>query len=185
MELVASPCVLMLDEPTSGLDSTASAKVVEALYDLTRVEGMTVIAVIHQPSAYIFEQFDQLLLLQKGGGLVYSGPPLLAGGYFAGLGFLPDGGGGKNVADFLLDVVGGARQPDDLHAVVQQYLQWREREHLQQGGGNSGCGGTSGCGGDDDGGGGGQRALVDQRLHKVRGRDLSKDPPTDCTAAHH
>ncbi len=36
--------------------------------------GRAVICTIHQPSTYLFEMFDSLLLLKKGGQVVFFGP---------------------------------------------------------------------------------------------------------------
>lgn len=61
------------DEPTSGLDSTASKLVVQCLQRVAR-SGVTVAAVIHQPSWETFCLFDDLILLAKGGLTAYAGP---------------------------------------------------------------------------------------------------------------
>jgi ABC-type multidrug transport system ATPase subunit len=73
VELAAKPEVLIfLDEPTSGLDSQSSWAICAFLRKLAD-HGQAVLATIHQPSAVIFEQFDRLLLLAKGGKTVYFG----------------------------------------------------------------------------------------------------------------
>ncbi|KAI9477693.1 P-loop containing nucleoside triphosphate hydrolase protein [Coemansia mojavensis] len=72
IELVSKPKILFLDEPTSGLDAQASYKVVHLLRRLA-AEGQTILCTIHQPSALLFEQFDRLLLLVRGGRAVYFG----------------------------------------------------------------------------------------------------------------
>ena len=72
-ELVAKPSLLLfLDEPTSGLDSQSSWAIVQVLKDLAKA-GQAILCTIHQPSATLFEQFDRLLLLKKGGQTVYFG----------------------------------------------------------------------------------------------------------------
>ncbi|KAI9475344.1 putative ABC transporter G family member 11 [Coemansia mojavensis] len=73
VELVSRPKILFLDEPTSGLDAQASFKIVQFLRRLA-AEGQTILCTIHQPSALLFEQFDRLLLLARGGHTVYHGP---------------------------------------------------------------------------------------------------------------
>ena len=73
MELVSNPQLLFLDEPTSGLDSQAAENV---LITSRRVAdtGVPVLCTIHQPSAQLFEFFDSIILLAKGGYLIYFGP---------------------------------------------------------------------------------------------------------------
>lgn len=73
MELVTFPSVLFLDEPTSGLDTRSATLVAGVMHDISR-QGVTVVATIHQPSQSIFRQFDELLLLRRGGWVVYFGP---------------------------------------------------------------------------------------------------------------
>jgi len=72
VELAASPSIIFLDEPTSGLDSRAALIVCRALRTIAST-GRTVIATIHQPSSAVFELFDDLLLLKKGGQTVFFG----------------------------------------------------------------------------------------------------------------
>ena len=72
-ELVAKPSLLLfLDEPTSGLDSQSSWAIVQVLKELANA-GQAILCTIHQPSAILFEQFDRLLLLRRGGQTVYFG----------------------------------------------------------------------------------------------------------------
>ncbi|KAJ2826222.1 ATP-binding cassette transporter snq2 [Coemansia erecta] len=72
VELVSKPKIMFLDEPTSGLDAQASFKIVQIMRRLA-AEGQTILCTIHQPSAMLFEQFDRLLLLVRGGKTVYNG----------------------------------------------------------------------------------------------------------------
>eukprot|EP01135_Chromosphaera_perkinsii_P007607 Nk52_evm63s914 gene=Nk52_evmTU63s914 len=105
LELVADPSILFLDEPTSGLDSSTSLELCYTLRDIARRKRMVVAAVIHQPSPGAFAQFDDLLLLGKGGRTVYTGPVEEAEAYFNSIGFpMPKG---ENPADFFLDVTSG------------------------------------------------------------------------------
>ncbi|KAH8050940.1 ATPase [Aureococcus anophagefferens] len=64
--------VLFLDEPTSGLDSRAALVVIRAVANVAKT-NRSVICTIHQPSAALFLAFDRLLLLKKGGKMVYFG----------------------------------------------------------------------------------------------------------------
>jgi len=73
VELVANPAILFLDEPTSGLDSRA-AQVVMRCIKRVAASGRAVVCTIHQPSVVIFEAFDSLLLLRRGGQTVFFGP---------------------------------------------------------------------------------------------------------------
>lgn len=74
VELVAKPeLLLFLDEPTSGLDSQTSWNILQLLRKLTHENGQAILCTIHQPSAMLFEQFDRLLFLAKGGRTVYYG----------------------------------------------------------------------------------------------------------------
>ncbi len=73
LELLSDPKILILDEPTSGLSSKDSEKLIQTLNNL-KLEGKIILATIHQPNPDIFQSFDKLLLLDKGGVQVYFGP---------------------------------------------------------------------------------------------------------------
>ncbi|KAG4438299.1 hypothetical protein IFR05_006234 [Cadophora sp. M221] len=73
VELAAKPeLLLFLDEPTSGLDSQSAFNIVRFLRKLASA-GQAILCTIHQPNAALFENFDRLLLLQRGGQTVYFG----------------------------------------------------------------------------------------------------------------
>ncbi|XP_073127803.1 pleiotropic drug resistance protein 2-like isoform X2 [Henckelia pumila] len=73
VELVANPSIIFMDEPTSGLDARAAAIVMRAVRN-TVDTGRTVVCTIHQPSIDIFESFDELFLMKRGGQVIYAGP---------------------------------------------------------------------------------------------------------------
>lgn len=75
LELIREPAILFLDEPTSGLSSRDSENIMDLLKELT-LKGKLVFVVIHQPSSDIFKMFDQLLILDCGGFLIYNGDPI-------------------------------------------------------------------------------------------------------------
>eukprot|EP01012_Entosiphon_sulcatum_P000011 TRINITY_DN0_c1_g1_i1.p1 TRINITY_DN0_c1_g1~~TRINITY_DN0_c1_g1_i1.p1 ORF type:complete len:1430 (-),score=273.60 TRINITY_DN0_c1_g1_i1:211-4500(-) len=108
VELVANPSIIFMDEPTSGLDTRGALKVMKAARRIAD-SGRAVICTIHQPSAELFELFDSLLLLARGGKTVYFGPiganseTLLA--YFERHG-APPCAEHYNPADYILDVIG-------------------------------------------------------------------------------
>ncbi|CAO2652844.1 Nn.00g022550.m01.CDS01 [Neocucurbitaria sp. VM-36] len=73
VELAAKPKLLLfLDEPTSGLDSQSSWSIISFLRKLASA-GQAILCTIHQPSAILFQEFDRLLFLARGGKTVYFG----------------------------------------------------------------------------------------------------------------
>ncbi|XEV04742.1 hypothetical protein FSHL1_010029 [Fusarium sambucinum] len=108
VELVAKPSLLFLDEPTSGLDAQSAFQICRFMRKLA-MSGQTIICTIHQPSAALFEAFDVLLLLAKGGRTTFFGPTGKDSAtvlkYFADNGASPDGE--VNPAEFIVDVVQG------------------------------------------------------------------------------
>jgi ABC-type multidrug transport system ATPase subunit/uncharacterized tellurite resistance protein B-like protein len=81
LELIREPAILFLDEPTSGLSSKDSENIMDLLKDLT-LKGKLIFVVIHQPSSDIFKMFDNLLILDSGGYLIYNGNPVDSITYF-------------------------------------------------------------------------------------------------------
>ena len=67
VEMAAKPQLLLfLDEPTSGLDSQTAWSICALLRKLAD-NGQAILCTIHQPSAILFQTFDRLLFLAKGG----------------------------------------------------------------------------------------------------------------------
>ncbi|KAF2607343.1 hypothetical protein F2Q68_00043973 [Brassica cretica] len=66
LEILTRPQILFLDEPTSGLDSASAFFVIQALRNIARDGGRTVVSSIHQPSSEVFALFDDLFLLSSG-----------------------------------------------------------------------------------------------------------------------
>lgn len=152
--------MLVTDEPTSGLDSANAKGVVDALVRVARA-GRVVIMSIHQvrlphascsscrrltlrcsprlllftrlqPRSYIWGQFDSLLLLGKGGEVVYNGRRERCIDHFAELGYPAPTD--YNPADFLLDMVAGL---DPIEAA--------RLENAGYDGRGRGCGVVLGC----------------------------------------
>ncbi|KAL3646851.1 ABC transporter G member 39 [Castilleja foliolosa] len=107
VELVANPSIIFMDEPTSGLDARAAAIVMRTVRS-TVDTGRTVVCTIHQPSIDIFEDFDELLLMKRGGRVIYAGPlgqrsqKLVE--YFEAVPGIPRIEKGYNPATWMLDI---------------------------------------------------------------------------------
>ena len=137
VELAASPSVLFLDEPTSGLDAR-SAKIVMAGIRKIASTGRTVVCTIHQPSAEVFEMFDNLLLLKRGGETVFFGDLGIKAAhlisYFSSLPGTPPIEAGMNPAAWMLDVIGaGVEARSQAVDFVQAFALSAEHQALTDG----------------------------------------------------
>ncbi|KAK8467132.1 hypothetical protein PHAVU_008G261600 [Phaseolus vulgaris] len=130
VELVANPSIIFMDEPTSGLDARAAAIVMRAVRN-TVDTGRTVVCTIHQPSIDIFEAFDDLLLMKRGGRVIYGGKlgvqSQIMTDYFQGLNGIPPIPNGYNPATWVLEVTTPATEEKlnvdfaDLYKNSDQY----------------------------------------------------------------
>ncbi|KAL3676896.1 hypothetical protein R1sor_026844 [Riccia sorocarpa] len=113
VELVANPSIVFMDEPTSGLDARAAAIVMRTVRN-TVDTGRTVVCTIHQPSIDIFDAFDELLLMKRGGHVIYAGPlgrhsqKLVE--YFEAIPGVPKIKEGSNPATWMLEVSSVSRE---------------------------------------------------------------------------
>ncbi|KAF8011668.1 hypothetical protein BT93_J2067 [Corymbia citriodora subsp. variegata] len=113
VELVSNPSIIFMDEPTSGLDARAAAIVMRTVRN-TVDTGRTVVCTIHQPSIDIFESFDELLSLKRGGQVIYAGPlghhscHLI--NYFEGIQGVSKIKDGYNPATWMLEVTSPAQE---------------------------------------------------------------------------
>ncbi|RVW34147.1 Pleiotropic drug resistance protein 2 [Vitis vinifera] len=111
VELVANPSILFMDEPTTGLDARAAAVVMRTVRN-TVDTGRTVVCTIHQPSIDIFEAFDELLLMKRGGQIIYAGAlgrnshKLVE--YFEAVPGVPKVRDGQNPATWMLEISSAA-----------------------------------------------------------------------------
>ncbi|KAF9555496.1 pleiotropic drug resistance ABC transporter [Agrocybe pediades] len=142
VELAAKPQLLLfLDEPTSGLDSQSAWAIMAFLRSLAD-NGQAILCTyctshsyIFQPSAELFEVFDRLLLLRKGGQTVYFGDVGKNAqsiiNYFERSGARKCGDG-ENPAEYMLDVIGAgatAVTDRDWHDV---WLKSKEKTELEE-----------------------------------------------------
>uniref|UniRef100_V5NX96 PDR protein 5 n=1 Tax=Vinca minor TaxID=60093 RepID=V5NX96_VINMI len=113
VELVANPSIVFMDEPTSGLDARAAAIVMRTVRNIVNT-GRTIVCTIHQPSIDIFESFDELLFMKRGGELIYAGPlgpksfKLIE--YFEAVEGVPRIRSGYNPATWMLEVTSSAEE---------------------------------------------------------------------------
>ncbi|OBT88820.1 hypothetical protein VE02_03130 [Pseudogymnoascus sp. 03VT05] len=132
VELAARPQLLLfLDEPTSGLDSQTSWSICDLLDKLTR-NGQAILCTIHQPSAILFQRFDRLLFLAKGGNPVYFGPigdnASVLTSYLERNGAAPCGIT-QNPAEWMLEVIGAA--PGSSTTIDWTHV-WRASKEYQE-----------------------------------------------------
>lgn len=132
VELAAKPDLLLfLDEPTSGLDSQTAWSISLLLRKLSN-HGQAILCTIHQPSAILFQQFDLLLLLAKGGRTVYFGPigtnsqNLI--GYFERYGARACAEE-ENPAEWMLEVIGAAPGSTSMR---DWPVTWKESREFQE-----------------------------------------------------
>ncbi|KDP36994.1 hypothetical protein JCGZ_06050 [Jatropha curcas] len=113
VELVANPSIIFMDEPTSGLDARAAAIVMRTVRN-TVDTGRTVVCTIHQPSIDIFEAFDELFLMKRGGEEIYVGPlgrhSTHLVNYFEGIEGVSKITDGYNPATWMLEVTTPAQE---------------------------------------------------------------------------
>ena len=74
LELIREPTILIVDEPTSGLSSVDAEAVMNMLKEQT-YKGRLVIITIHQPGSDIYKMFDRIMIMDKGGYMIYYGNP--------------------------------------------------------------------------------------------------------------
>lgn len=131
VELAAKPDLLLfLDEPTSGLDSQSSWAIVQLMRRLAEA-GQSILCTIHQPSATLFEEFDRLLLLKKGGQTVYFGP--IGKNSRMLLDYFEENGARKcekteNPAEYILEAIGAgatASVKEDWHDIWKKSSQFK------------------------------------------------------------
>ncbi|OCF76740.1 ATP-binding cassette, subfamily G (WHITE), member 2, PDR [Kwoniella mangroviensis CBS 8886] len=132
VELVAKPALLLfLDEPTSGLDSQTSWNILQLLKKLQE-HGQAILCTIHQPSAILFEQFDRLLFLARGGKTVYYGQvgekSHILIDYFVRNG-APPCPPGENPAEWMLSAIGAA---PGSHTDVDWHKAWLNSPERQE-----------------------------------------------------
>ncbi|XP_055830839.1 pleiotropic drug resistance protein 2-like [Solanum dulcamara] len=135
VELVANPSIIFMDEPTSGLDARAAAIVMRTVRN-TVDTGRTVVCTIHQPSIDIFEAFDELLLMKRGGQVIYAGPlghhSHLLIEYFQSIPGVPEIKEGYNPATWMLDISAPAVEAQlqvdfaDIYANSESYRRNQE-----------------------------------------------------------
>lgn len=122
------------DEPTSGLDSQTAWSICTLLRKLAD-SGQTILCTIHQPSSQIFCMFDRLLLLNRGGSMLYFGDLGLDAStlisYFEANG-APECRPGENPAEWVLNVTGNKAAPGEENTKSGRWSEKWERSHENQ-----------------------------------------------------
>ncbi|KAL5611837.1 hypothetical protein BROUX41_000589 [Berkeleyomyces rouxiae] len=132
VELAAKPPVLLfVDEPTSGLDSQTSWAILDLLEKLTKA-GQAILCTIHQPSAMLFQRFDRLLFLRRGGQTIYFGEvgkeSKTLTSYFERNGASPCPRE-ANPAEWMLEVIGAA---PGSHTDIDWHETWKSSEEADK-----------------------------------------------------
>lgn len=132
IQILTDPRVLFLDEPTSGLDAFTASSIVEVLRGLAQ-EGRTLVLTVHQSRSDLFQYFQNVLLLARGGSSVYAGKGSLMLSHFSSLGFsCPTT---TNPADFALDLItvnlqSESKESKSREKVQSLILEWDNTQPL-------------------------------------------------------
>ncbi len=115
LDMIGGADIYLFDEPTSGLSSKDSEHVIEIVKGMAH--NKIVLVTIHQPSSKIFQTFNKVVLLDKGGRLVFFGTPTEALNYFA---------QAENQQQHNMDVAGcaacGSTRPEYIFDVLETPL---------------------------------------------------------------
>ncbi|KAK6285958.1 hypothetical protein POUND7_012137 [Theobroma cacao] len=135
VELISNPSIIFMDEPTSGLDARAAAIVMRVVKNIVNT-NRTIVCTIHQPSIDIFEAFDELILMKRGGQMIYSGElgqhssRLIQ--YFEGIPGVPKIKENHNPATWMLEVTTPSVEAqlgiDFAHFYKESHLYQRNKE---------------------------------------------------------
>lgn len=134
VELAAQPSVLFLDEPTSGLDARSAKFIMDGVRKIANT-GRTIVCTIHQPSMEVFSVFDSLLLLKRGGEMVFFGDlgekaaNLI--NYFETIDGVARLEGGYNPATWMLEVIGAGVSPNSIEKLDFVSL-FKSSEHFRR-----------------------------------------------------
>ncbi|KAL3931611.1 MAG: hypothetical protein SGBAC_011229 [Bacillariaceae sp.] len=130
LEALTDPMNLFLDEPTSGLDAESALQIMEFLKGYARAAaGRRVILTIHQPSSFIWQLIDNVILLAKGK-LMYEGSRSNMETFFAKCEHPTPHG--WNPADHYVTMVNDEFR-DHARSVeewAQSYKDWQKNHHL-------------------------------------------------------
>ncbi|XP_025412535.1 ATP-binding cassette sub-family G member 1 isoform X1 [Sipha flava] len=132
LELITNPSILFLDEPTTGLDSLSCSQLVSMMVDLAHNQNRTIVCTLHQPTALLFEKFDQVYVVTSGQCL-YQGPPHLIIPYFAERTIVCPPY--HNPADFLIEVAIGEYGTTGLKKLIDsapKYIYTNDQHHCHK-----------------------------------------------------
>ncbi|XVF22005.1 hypothetical protein REPUB_Repub12eG0137200 [Reevesia pubescens] len=139
VELVSNPSIIFMDEPTSGLDARAAAIVMRVVKNIVST-NRTIVCTIHQPSIDIFESFDELILMKRGGQMIYSGElgqhscRLIE--YFEGIPGVPRIKENHNPATWMLEITSPSAEAqlgvDFTHLYKESHLYRRNKELVKE-----------------------------------------------------
>ncbi|MBA0548689.1 hypothetical protein Golob_019773, partial [Gossypium lobatum] len=139
VEFVSNPSIIFMDEPTSCLDARAAAVVMRVVKNIVNTRR-TIVCTIHQPSIDIFEAFDEIILMKRGGQIIYSGElgqnscKLIE--YFEGIPGVPKIKDNYNPATWMLEVTNPSSEAelgvDFAHIYKESHLYQRNKELVQE-----------------------------------------------------
>lgn len=115
LDMIGSADIYLFDEPTSGLSSKDAEHVIEIIRGMSHNKIMLV--TIHQPTSRIFQMFDKVALLDKGGKLVFFGTPHETLQYFADAEHVQHYGTGTRTTE-----VGDTARPEFIFDVLETPL---------------------------------------------------------------